>query len=473
MERNLNTSHAVTETVVSHSTVESSEKLPLSTKISYGLGDFGSQLFWTFSGSYLTIFYTDIVGLTPAIVAMIMLISRIWDGINDPMMGMIADRTKSRHGRFRPYILYGTPLLALFSVLTFTAPGFGGSLEAKIAWAIFTYIGLGMLFTLVNLPYGSLGAVITKDPGERTALSSFRMLSTNLGTILLSIITMPLIVFFSGGAGEQITARGYTITAFILALIAVPMLYLVFFKCKEVVQPTYTGKISFKKSLKAIFTSKSLICIFFILLLSLTAFFGRIGIQIYYYLYVIERMDLVALFMPLPAIGAVFGIMLFARFAKRFGKKRMLYIAYTGSALSLVFLYFVDYSSLPLLFAGTFVFGLMQFSTPIVVAMVPDAIDEIEHKNGIRIDGTAYAATSLSTKFASALGGAGTVALLGYFGYKANAEQTAETINGINVVVNIAPAALFLIAIIPVMLYGLTEDKLKTIQDDLNQRASS
>src|SRR5690606_20239348 len=266
-------------------------KLSFFTKVSYGLGDFASQLFWSFSGSYLTIFYTDKVGLTPAIVALIMLISRIWDGINDPMFGFLADRTKSRHGRFRPWILYGTPFLALFSVLTFTAPEFGGNMDAKIAWAFFTYIGLGMLYTIVNLPYGSLAAVMSKDSGERTALSSFRMLFTNLGSVLLSVISMPLILFFSRGTGEDISTRGYTMTAIVLAVIAVPMFYILFFKSKEVVKPVNTNPVSIKQMIKAISTSKALVCIFFILLLSLTAFFGRLGVQIYYYIYVIKRMD--------------------------------------------------------------------------------------------------------------------------------------------------------------------------------------
>ncbi|MDT0145597.1 MFS transporter [Priestia aryabhattai] len=470
MESKLNTSSVITEKIYPESAVVSTEKLSFSTKVSYGLGDFSSQLFWTFSGTYLTIFYTDVVGFTPAVVAMIMLFARILDGVKDPVIGMIADRTKSRHGRFRPYILYGTPLLALFSVLTFTVPSFGGNMEAKIAWAIITYIGLGVLYTVVNLPYGSLAAVMSKDPSERTALSSFRMFSSNLGTILLSTISMPLIIFFSSGTGEKVTARGYTMTAFILAAIAIPLFYLVFIKCKEVVQPVHTGKISIKQSISAIIMSKSLVCIFLILLLSLTAFFGRIGVQIYYYLYVIKRMDLISLLMPLPAIGAAIGIVLFTRLAKTFGKKKMLYFAYTGSAIALGFLYFIDYSNLPLLFIGTFVFGLMQYSTPIVIAMVPDAIDEIECQKGIRLDGTAYAATSISTKFASALGGAGTVALLGYFGYVANAEQTAEAIHGINIVVNIAPAVLYLLAIIPVMMYSLTDEKTKAIRDELDQK---
>ena len=127
-------------------------RLSKKTLFAYGCGDFASNLCWTFVGSYLSVFYTDVVGMAPAIASMIMLIAKIWDGVNDPMFGMIAERTNSKKGRFRPYIFYGAPFLALFSVLTFTTFGKG---SAAVGWAAFSYIGCGMLYTVVNLSYGS------------------------------------------------------------------------------------------------------------------------------------------------------------------------------------------------------------------------------------------------------------------------------------------------------------------------------
>ena len=138
----------------------------------YGLGDLASQFGWTFVGSYLTMFYTDIVGLAPVAVSAIMLCARIWDGINDPMMRAIAERTKSRFGRFRPYIAFGSPFLALAIILTFTAP-FGNGTKG-IAWAAVTYIIAGMLYTLVNIPYGALAGVMTTDADERNKINACR-----------------------------------------------------------------------------------------------------------------------------------------------------------------------------------------------------------------------------------------------------------------------------------------------------------
>ena len=137
--------------------------------ICYAFGDIASQFVWTFVGSYLTIFYTDIVGLAPAAVSAIMMVARIWDAFNDPMMGAIAERTRSKWGRFRPYIAFGCPFLAVFAVLTFTGPFGNGT--AGVLWAAFTYIAAGMLYTLTNIPYSSLNAVMTEDADQRNMLN--------------------------------------------------------------------------------------------------------------------------------------------------------------------------------------------------------------------------------------------------------------------------------------------------------------
>lgn len=448
------------------------EKLSLLTKISYGLGDLASQLVWTFVGSYLTIFYTDIVGLTPAIISMIMLVARVWDGINDPMLGAIAERTRSKFGRFRPYIFYGTPFLAVFSVLTFTSPGFGGNETAKVIWAMVTYIGLGMLYTVVNLPYGSLATVMSKSSAERTALNSYRMIGTNLGGVLLNMISMPLLVFFSGGKENVLTTKGYVLTTIVFAVIAVPLFYMVFANSKEVVQPIAPDKkVSIKDTAKVILTDRPLMCIFFMMLFAMTGFFGRMGVVIYYYIYVLQRFDLITLFMTLPSLFAAISIFLFARFAKKIGKKNMLFLSFGLSAVSLLFIYTVDYTNIPMLIFGTAFYGLTNFGAPIIMSMVPDAIDNVENNTGIRADGTAYATISLATKFASALAGAVGVILLSSFGYVANAQQTEAAMKGINIVVNLLPAGCYILSLIPLALYNISEKRYEEIRKSLDAKA--
>ena len=164
--------------------------------VSYALGDLASQLVWTYVGMYLTVYYLDVVGLAPAVASLIMLIAKVWDAINDPMMGAICERTKSKYGRFRPYILYGAPLLAIFSILTFTAP-FGNGAAGAI-WATVTYIGAGMLYTLTNIPYGALAGVMTTHTEERVKLNSARGVGMQIGIMIVSFAGALLLSAISG-----------------------------------------------------------------------------------------------------------------------------------------------------------------------------------------------------------------------------------------------------------------------------------
>lgn len=176
--------------------------------ICYGFGDLASQFVWTFVGSYLTIYYTDIVGLAPAIVSVIMMGARIWDAINDPMMGAIAERTRSKFGRFRPYIAFGCPFLAIFAVLTFTNP-FGGGSAAGAIWAAVTYIIAGMLYTLVNIPYAALSGVMTEDANQRNKINTSRNIGMNLGMVIVNALSAGLALRFSGEGAEVANGHGY------------------------------------------------------------------------------------------------------------------------------------------------------------------------------------------------------------------------------------------------------------------------
>lgn len=182
----------------------SEKRLSKLTLFAYGMGDFASNLCWTFIGSYLSVFYTDVVGMAPAIASAIMLIAKIWDGVNDPMFGAIAERTNTKRGRFRPYILFGAPILAVLSVLAFTTIGRG---NAAVIYAAITYIGCGMAYTVVNLSYGSLSTVMTTNPEDIAQLNSWRMMGTNLSSVLLNAITAPLLMKFSGGSESYTAGR--------------------------------------------------------------------------------------------------------------------------------------------------------------------------------------------------------------------------------------------------------------------------
>ena len=450
--------------------MESNSKLSKLTLLAYGCGDFASNLCWTFIGSYLSVFYTDIVGITPAIASAIMLVAKLWDGINDPMFGAIAERTNTKWGRFRPYILFGSPVLALFSVLAFTKLGDG---TTAVAWAVFTYIGCGMMYTVVNLSYGSLSTVMTTDLDDIAKLNSWRMMGTNLSSVLLNAITAPLLLKFSGS--ENYTAGAYTKLAVIFAICSLPLFFFVFIQCKERIRPTQDAvKVPLGQSIKSVVTNWPLMLIFIIQLMAMTAFFGRMGVVIYYLMYNVQNFALISAFMSLPSLFTVIGIFITMGFTVKVGKKKMAAIGYIGSGTALILIYIVGntigYSNIPLLLILHCIYGFFCFSFPIPMAMVPDAINYQEDKNGIRSDGTSYATVSLSTKFGSAFGVSGALLIMGATGYVANAQQTQAALNGINMTVNLLFGVMFLLCLVPLALYPLDEKKSADILARLEQK---
>lgn len=374
------------------------------------------------------------------------------------MFGAIAERTRSKYGRFRPYILFGSPILALFSVLAFTKFGSG---TTAIIWSAVTYIGCGMLYTVVNLSYGSLSTVMTMNQDDAAQLNSYRMMGTNISSVLLNAVTAPLLMHFSGNS-QSYTATSYTYVAILYAVCALPLFYFVFRNCHEVVSvPANATRVPLKESIKSVVTNKPLVLIFTIQLLAMTAFFGRMGVVIYYLMYNVQRFDLISAFMSLPSLFTVLGILLTKNFTTKIGKKKMAAVGYIGAGTSLLAIYlighFMGYTNIPLLLVLHCIYGFFCFSFPIPMAMIFDAINYQEDRTGIRSDGTSYAAVSLSTKFGSAFGVSGALLIMGAFGYVANAQQTTQAMEGINLTTNLVFALCYFLCLVPLAMYPLTE----------------
>lgn len=441
------------------------QRLSKKTLFAYGCGDFASNLTNTFIGSYLTMFYTDVVGLAPVIVSVIMIIARIWDAVNDPMFGAIAERTNTKRGRFRPYIFYFAPFLALSAVLTFTTLG---GRHAAI-YAAITYIAYGMLYTVVNLSYGSLSTVMTTNLEDISLLTSWRMMGTNLSSVILSALSPVIMQAISGGS--HFTGKSYTITILIYAICQVPLFYFVYANCKEVVRPVNEGvKIPVSKSIKTVLTNKPLMLIFAMCALQMFAFFGRMGVVLYYIMYVLQKPQMISIFMALPSIMTVIGIFATKNFILKWGKKKMTAIGYVGAGLSLIVMYFVPVSNIPALIVLHAIYGFFCFSFPIPMSMTAEAINYQEDRTGIRTDGMAYAAVSLSTKIGNAIGPAVALVIMGAFGYVANAQQTARSMAGINLSTNLLFGIFFLLALIPLAFYPLNEKKNEEITASLNAK---
>ena len=445
-----------------------SQKLSKFSMIMYGMGDLASQFVWTFVGTYLTVYYTDIVGLAPAAVSAIMLIARLYDGFNDPIMGMIAERTHSKWGRFRPYILFGSPFLAIFSVLTFTGPFGHGS--AGVAWAAFTYIMAGMLYTLVNIPYGAMAAVMSTDDQERNTLNAFRSIGMNVGMIIVNSLSAPIMLFFSHGA-KTADSSGYLMTALIYAVVSLPMFLGVFKTAKEVVKPIRAEKVPLKDTIKNIVGNKYLMIVFGIMMLQMTAYMGRIAITSYYVIYCLGSFTLISLLMTIPSIGGALCSLFIVPLVKRFGKRAVLAGSLLLQGLGLLLVYFSDFSNITQIIIGHIIFGIFNMGYPITLTMVADSVDYQELESGVRTDGTAYATYGLATKIGNALGGAVGVLVLSYMGYKPNVAQSASTQQGINLIVNLVPAVLFVLAAaVAYFMWDLSAERMDDIHFQLEDK---
>ena len=434
----------------------------------YGMGDLASQFVWTFVGTFLTVYYTDIVGLAPAIVSIIMLGARLFDAFNDPIMGMLAERTHSKWGRFRPYLLFGSPFLALFSVLTFTGPFGHGT--AGVWWASFTYIVAGMLYTLVNIPYGAMAAVMSTDETERNSLNAMRSVGMNVGMIIVNSLSPVILLAFSGGA-KVANQSGYFMTALIYALVSVPMFYGVFKTSKEVVKPIRNEKVSFGTTLKNVLGNKYLMILLLIMILQMTAFMGRIGLTPFYVIYCLGAFALISLIMTLPSIGGALGSFLIVPLVKKFGKRLVLGVSLMGQAVGLLIVYFSDFHNIPLIIGGHVIYGILGIGFPITLTMVADSVDYQEWKSGVRTDGTAYATYGLATKIGNAVGASLGLLILGAMGYKPNAQQSPEVQQGINLVVNLIPAILFILAALVVFIFwDLSAKRMDQIHAELEDK---
>lgn len=425
---------------------------PLSvvTRAGYGAGDFAVNLFFQSALLFLLFFYTDVAGIAAGTAATIFLVARIADAVTDPVMGVIADRTRTRAGRFRPWVLLGGPLLAVCALATFSAP----DLEApwKVAYAYATYIAFGLAYTVVSIPYSSLTAALTADTHERTVLSTYRMAFAMLGGLMVAAATLPLVDAFGGGAAGFQGAIG------VYGVLACALLTVTFLTTREraMAHETVPGLGETGRALRA--GGRPLALIIFAFWMGMMAFTVRSAAIVYYIVYAVGREDLVAPFMFGVAAFNFVGIVLVPPVAKRLGK-RATYLAgaFLGCALG-VALYLTPFDQVALIFVISCL-GSIAFAAPTVMgwSMLPDTVDYAEARSGVRADGAIYSAASFFQKMAMAVGGAGAALILEASGYVANAAQSADALTGILVMVSLAPAGIFLAGAAAMLFYPLDE----------------
>lgn len=404
---------------------EKISELGLKEKISYGYGDAASNFVWGMVNSYLLFFYTDVFGITAAAAGTLFLITRIFDAVNDPLMGIIVDKTKSKHGKTRPYILYLAIPFGILSVITFITPDI--SVTGKIIYAYITYGVLGIIYTMINIPYGALMPLMTRNSKEKGELNSYRAIGRSVGTIVVASATLPLVNYLGGG-NQQL---GFPIVMAIYSVIGIILFWLTFKNCRENVQPTAKEQkhTDIKKSFVQMFKNK------YWLLISANTFLWFIrmgvmnGVMIYYVKYVLEQPGMAPLYLTLlnvaNLVGGFFALSILRKYSSRNSSMLMLAIA----AVLLASLFFVEGQSMILFSIIFFVANiLIGYSDPATLTMLGDTIDYQEWKFGERPEGLLVSSYSFSTKFGVAIGSSLIGYALSWAGYDPSAvTESAQT----------------------------------------------
>ncbi|MFC4323003.1 MFS transporter [Litchfieldia salsa] len=442
-------------------------KIAFTEKLGYGLGDFASNLVFAAVSSFLIFYYTDVAGASAAAVGTIILLSRLLDGISDIGMGAIVDKTKSKHGKARPWLLWMAIPYTISAIMLFTVPDLGP--VGILVYIAITYNLVHLIYTAINIPYGVLNARMTQDSYQRATLNIFRMLSALIATVLIIYFTMPLVEAFGGGK------TGWTLTFTIFGILAGILFLITFLTTKERVTAVNVEQTSVpvKLGVKALFKNKYWALMVLFALVSYTGAGLGGGLGIYYAQYILENAALVG---PLGLAGlfpVMIGLLFVAPIIKKFGKRNsMLFGLIFGLIGTAVIL--VNPANFTLVLVGSIIRGIG--GVPVAAsffAILADTIEYGEWKTGVRTEGLVYSAGSFGTKVGMGLG----AAMIGWFlslgGYVGGlAEQSDSAISMIIFLFVWAPAIIGLLQIAILYFYKL--DKIyPQILADLQARKES
>ena len=463
--------------------------MQLSQKIGYGFGDMSSSMFWKLFSYFLPFFYSNVFGLSLADAGMLMLITRLWDAVSDPMMGILADRTKTRWGKYRPYLLFFSLPFAVCGVLLFTTPENG-----KTVWAYITYILMMTVYTGINVPYGSLLNVMTADSDEKSVLSSYRMFFAYAGSFIALGVWEPLCNMFDktrvavegaegGLASISTNPEAWQHAMIVIAACCFILFILSFLMTKEYVKSEST--VSVGKDLKLLLKNKP----WWILVgaaLASNLFNTVRGTTAAYFFadYLQKSVELApqwaflvsaGIFLSIGEIANMVGVVLAVPLSKNLGKKSTYMLSMAALAgLSVVFFFLPPtaggyWAMLGLQIVICVFSGVMS---PLIWSMYADVADYTEFKEGTSSTGLIFSSASMAQKFGGALGGSAVMWLLAAFGYIsiAGEVQTETAIMGLRMLMSVGPAAIAALAVFIVWFYPLTKKKMEGVQVELAEK---
>jgi GPH family glycoside/pentoside/hexuronide:cation symporter len=473
--------------------------ITLRDKIGYGFGDMASSMFWKIFGMYLLFFYTKVFGISPAAAGTMFLLTRIWDAVNDPLMGVIADRTRSRWGKYRPYLLWFAVPFAVVGVITFYTPSLGET--GRLTYAYITYTLMMMVYTAVNVPYASLLGVMSPHPKERNILSSYRMFFAFVGSFITFMLLQPLVDFFGGvfdaGAGGSALAgavgdtsisrspMGWVAAVAVIGVLCALLFVLCFRLTRERVKPVNENEnTSIKQDLRNlarnspwwILMGSGLAALLFNAIRdSVALFYFADYIQISYKMPVLGW-TVATIYLLAGQAANMLGVALAAPLSNKYGKKRTYMIAMSLAALlSLCFFTLAPHQLALIMTLQILISICAGYVLPLLWSMYADIVDHQELKTGRRATGLIFSSSSMSQKMGWAFGAALSGWLLAWFGYDQTAAvQSGSAILGVRLMLSWLPAVSCVLAVVGMMFYPLSEKRVKEIAEELEaQRAAN
>ncbi len=446
----------------------SSERLSIKEKVGYALGDTAANFIFQTMVMFQLAFYTDTFGITAAAAGTLLVVVRVWDAIFDPIMGIVADKTNTRWGKFRPWVLGTAVPFGIMGFLAFMTPDF--SADGKLIYAYATYIVLMMIYSANNLPYSALSGVMTGDLGDRTSLSSYRFVFAMLAQLIIQGLALPMVSYF----GQGNSATGYQYTMGIFSSLAVVLFVITFMTTKERIQPDPAQKGTVKEHFGDLLKNGPWVVMFVLTLILFITLAMRGSVVFYYFRYFVATEDyasVFSLFNVLGTVATIIGIFFSKGLAMKFGKRNVFIGGLAGTALFCALFYVLPPTAVALMFATEmlrqFVYG---FTIPLLWAMMADVADYSEWKNKRRATGIVFSAIVFALKAGLGFGGAITGFVLSTYGYVPNAVQNESALSGIVMTMSIYPAITFAMCALCLFFYSIDKQAEIQITSELTER---
>jgi GPH family glycoside/pentoside/hexuronide:cation symporter len=449
-------------------------KLGLNEKIGYGAGDAASNFFFQTFGIFLLYYYTDVFGISAAAVGTLFFVSRLWDAVNDPVMGAIADRTETKHGKFRPYLLWVAVPYGVMGYLMFANPEL--SETGKLIYAWVTYSLMMMLYTAINVPYSALMGVMTPSSKERTLLSSYRFIGAFGGGLLISMLVRPLVQNIGGGD----EALGFQYTMILFAIASICLFWYTFAATIERVPAHRAEGSSVRQDLTRLLKTRAWVVLCFGGIFTLASIAVKNAVLIHYFKYyvgddgsaILWVFDETTVFMSSGMLALIVGVACTSKLVERFDKRNLLITLSALNCVTMAAMFFVPPDEYAVMMALNLAGSLFAGPTaPLVWAMYADVADFGEWKFGERTTGLVFSASMFAQKFGLTIGAGLSGWLLAAFGYQANVEQSDASLLGIRLLFTFVPAGIAVMNIVVLLFYDLNDRKVAEIEQELADRS--